>query len=96
LLQGPPMKERLLQWFIFVIIIASLVGGEKSNSKDDEDDSYDLRTNDVDDQDEATTRMLDLINNAALKIVDASELGKVTNLFNSTVMFPLFLKCQSF
>jgi len=77
------MKERLLQWFVLVLVIASVVGGEKSNSKDDEDDSYDLRTNDVDEHDDGTNRMLQLINNAAMKIVDAPDLSKVTMLFNS-------------
>ncbi|CAI6368544.1 unnamed protein product [Macrosiphum euphorbiae] len=70
------MKERLLQWFVLVLVIASVVGGEESNSKDDEDDSYDLRTNDVDEHDDATNRMLQLINNAAMKIVDAPDLSK--------------------
>jgi len=72
------MKERLLQWFVFVLVIASVVGGEKSNSKDDEDDSYDLSMNDVDEHDDATNRMLQLINNAAMKIIDAPDLSKVT------------------
>lgn len=90
LLLGPSMKERLLQWFIFVMVIASVVGGEKSNSKDDEDDSYDLRTNDVDEHDDATAQMLQLINNAAMKIVDAPDLSKVTDLFNFTVIFSFF------
>jgi len=72
------------------MVIASVVGGEKSNSKDDEDDSYDLRTNDVDEHDDATAQMLQLINNAAMKIVDAPDLSKVTDLFNFTVIFSFF------
>lgn len=80
------MKERLLKWFVLVLVIA-YVGGEKSNSKDDEEDSYDLRTNDVDEHDDATSRMLQLINNAALKIVEAPDLSKVTTPFNSTTMY---------
>lgn len=70
------MKKRLLRWFIFVSVV-TLICGEKSNSKDDEDDSYDIRTNEVDEQDEATSHMLELINNAAMKIVDAPDLSKV-------------------
>jgi len=70
------MKERLLRWFVFVLVVTS-IGGEKSNSKDDEDDSYDIRTNDVDEHDEATSRMLQLINNAAIRIVHAPDLSKV-------------------
>lgn len=84
------MKERLLQWFVLVLVIASVVGGEKSNSKEDEDDSYDLRTNDVDEHNDATNRMLQLINNAAMKIVDAPDLSKVTMLFNSIIMHSIF------
>jgi len=84
------MKERLLQWFILVLVIASVVGGEKRNSKEDEDDSYDLRTNDVDEHDDATNRMLQLINNAAMKIVDAPDLSNVTMLFNSIIMHSIF------
>lgn len=84
------MKERLLQWFVLVLVIASVVGGEKSNSKDDEDDSYDLRTNDVDEHDDATNRMLQLINNAAMKIVDAPDLSKVMMRLNSVIMHSLF------
>jgi len=80
------MKERLLQWFILVLVIASVVGIEKSNSKDDEEDSYDLRTNDVDEHDDVTNRMWQLINNAAMKIVEAPDLSKVTILFNSIIV----------
>jgi len=90
LLLEPSMKERLLQWFVLVLVIASVVGGEKSNSKDDEDDSYDLRTNDVDEHDDATNRMLQLINNAAMKIVDAPDLSKVMMRLNSVIMHSLF------
>lgn len=90
LLLEPSMKERLLQWFILVLVIASVVGGEKRNSKEDEDDSYDLRTNDVDEHDDATNRMLQLINNAAMKIVDAPDLSNVTMLFNSIIMHSIF------
>jgi len=89
LLLDPSMKERLLQWFVLVLVIAS-VGGEKSNTKDDEDDSYDLTTNDVDEHDDATNRMLQLINNAAMKIVEAPDLSKVTMLFNSIIITTLF------
>jgi len=70
------MKERLLQWFVFVLVIAS-VGGEKSNSKDDEEENSDLRTNDEHD---GATNLLQLINNAAMKIIDAPDLSKVTML----------------
>lgn len=74
------MKERLLRWFV-IISVVTLICGEKSNSKDDEDDSYDIRTNEVEEQEEATSHMLELINNAAMKIVDAPDLSKVI-LFN--------------
>lgn len=86
LLLDPSMKERSLQWFVLVLAIACAVGGEKSNPKDDEDDGYDLSTNDVDEHDDATNRMLQLINNAAMKMVDAPDLSKVTTLFNSVIV----------
>ncbi|KAL5234597.1 hypothetical protein ACI65C_002007 [Semiaphis heraclei] len=70
------MKERLFQWFILILVIASVVGGEKSNPNDDEEDSYDLKTNDVDEHDDVTKRMMQLINNAAMKIVEAPDLSK--------------------
>lgn len=73
---GPSMKERSWRWFVFVLVIA-LVAGEKSDSKDDEDENYELRNNEVDDTDDATKRMLELINNAAMHIVDAPDLSKV-------------------
>lgn len=76
------MKERLLQWLIFVLVI-TLVGGEKSSTDDDEDKSYDISTNEVDDQDDddPTTRMLQLINNAAIKIIEAPDLSKVISFY---------------
>lgn len=69
------MKKRLTGWFLFVLVIV-LVAGEKSNSKDDEDENYEM-TNEVDDADDATNQVLRLINNAAMKIVDAPDLSKV-------------------
>lgn len=71
------MKERSFQCFVFVVLL-TLVGGEKSSSTDDEEDSsYDITTNDVDEHDDATSRMLHLINNAAIKIIEAPDLSKV-------------------
>lgn len=72
------MKERLLLWFVFVLAILS-VGGKKSDSKDDEDEnSSNVRSNKVDKHDEAaTSRMLQLINKAAMEIIDAPDLSKV-------------------
>lgn len=76
------MKERLLRWLVFILVV-TLVGGqveEKKSKDDDDDDSYDIpdiRTNEVDEQDDATTRMLQLISNAAMKIVEAPDLSKV-------------------
>lgn len=70
------MKLRSWRCFVFVLVIA-LVAGEKSDSTDDEDENYELRNNEVDDTDEATKRVLELINNAAMKIVDAPDLSKV-------------------
>jgi len=77
------MKERFFQWLVFVLVVSS-VGGEKSNSKDDDDDSYEIRSNEVDEHDEATSRMLQLINNAAMKIIDSPDLSKVRieDIFN--------------
>lgn len=72
------MKERLLRWFVIVLMVSAVRAEKSSNPKDDEDnDGYDIRTNEVDEQDEATSRMLQLINNAAMKIVDAPDLSKV-------------------
>lgn len=87
---GPSMKERLFQWFILILVIASVVGGEKSNPNDDEEDSYDLKTNDVDEHDDVTKRMMQLINNAAMKIVEAPDLSKVIILFHFIFMQSLF------
>lgn len=72
------MKERLrlLRWLVFVLVI-TLVVGDKSDSKDDEEDSYEIRSSDVDEHDEATSRMLQLINNAAMRIIDSPDLSKV-------------------
>lgn len=72
------MKERsrLLRWLVFVLVITSVVG-DKSDAKDDEEDSYEIRSSDVDEHDEATSRMLQLINNAAMRIVDSPDLSKV-------------------
>lgn len=71
------MKVRLLRWFVFVLVVIA-VGGEKSNSKDDEEDGYDIRNNnEQDEHDEATSRMLQLMNNAAMKLIDAPDLSKV-------------------
>lgn len=79
------MKERLLQWIVFILVV-TLVGGhiEEKKSKDDEDDSYDIsdiRTNEVEEIDDATARMLQMINNAATKIVEAPDLSKVIIIF---------------
>lgn len=87
-LVGPSMKERLLRWFVLVLVIV-LVAGEKSNSEDDEDENYERRTNEVDEVDEATNRVLQLINNAALKIVDAPDLSKVI-LSDFNIIYLLF------
>lgn len=78
LLLDPPMKERLLLWFVFVLAVWS-VGGKQSDPKDDEDEnSYNVRSNKVDKHDEAaTSRMLQLINKAAMEIIDAPDLSKV-------------------
>lgn len=71
------MKVRLLRWFIFVLTVIA-VCGDKSNSKDDEEDGYDVRNNnEPDEHDEATSRMLQLMNNAAMKLIDAPDLSKV-------------------
>lgn len=69
-------RLRLLQWLVFALVFMSVVG-EKTDSEDDEDDTYEIRSNDVDEHDEATSRMLQLINNAAMKIIDAPDLSKV-------------------
>lgn len=55
------MKERLLQWFFFVLVVTS-ISGENSDSKDDEDEkkNYDIKTNEVDEHDDPTSRMLHL------------------------------------
>lgn len=70
------MKKRLLRCFLLTLVVIS-VCGEKSNSKDDEDDSYDIRTNEVDEHDDAANHVFQLINDAAMKIVDAPDLSKV-------------------
>jgi hypothetical protein len=93
----PPMKERLLLWLVFILVV-TLVGGhkEEKKSKDDEDDSYDIsdvRTNEVDEQDDATTRMLQLISNAAMKIVEAPDLSKVI-LFHLYIFHALYFVCS--
>lgn len=85
------MKERSWRWFVFVLVIV-LVAGEKSNSQDDEDDNYEIRTNEVDDTDDATKRVLELINNAAMRIVEAPDLSKVvlpTSFYNLCVVLIL-------
>lgn len=70
------MKERTFRWIILVLAF-NFACGEKSNSKDDEDDSYDIRTNEVDKHDDAANRVFQLINDAAMKIVDAPDLSRV-------------------
>lgn len=86
------MKERLLQWFVFVLVV-STIGGEKSHSEEDEEDTgYDIRTNGVDEQDDATSRMLQLIKNAALKIVEAPDLSKVIGTSVVSIHFYFFCK----
>lgn len=71
----PPMKERLLRWIVFILLVITLVGGQvkEKKSKDDEDIT-DLRTNEVNEQDDATTHMLNIISNA---IKNTPELPKV-------------------
>lgn len=71
------MKERSLQWLIFVLILALAVG-EKSGSKEDEEESnYDIKTNNIDELDDHTSRVLHMINSAAIKIIEAPDLSKV-------------------
>lgn len=77
-LLDPSMKERLLQWLVFVMVI-TLISGGNSDSKDDEDEknNYDIKTNEVDEHDDPTSQMLHLINEAAMKIVTAPDLSNV-------------------
>lgn len=85
---GPPMKERFFRWLVFILVVTS-VDAEKSNSKDDEDDGYEIASNEEDEHDEATSRMLQLINNAAMKIIDSPDLSKVW-------VRTIFLLCRLF
>ncbi|VVC32008.1 Sel1-like repeat [Cinara cedri] len=70
------MKERFLKWLIFVLVL-TLVSGEKTSTDEEEDNNYDISTNDVDERyDDPTSRMLNLINNDAIKIIEAPDLSK--------------------
>lgn len=69
------MKEQFFLWLISVLVITLVIGNE-DKKKNDEDDSYEVRSSDIDEHDEATTRMLELINNAAMEIIDAPDLSK--------------------
>lgn len=73
------MKERSLQWLIFVLILTLVVGEKSGSTEDEEESNYDIKTNNIDELDDQTSRMLHLINSAAIKIIEAPDLSKVIN-----------------
>ncbi|XP_050429343.1 protein sel-1 homolog 1 [Adelges cooleyi] len=68
------MKERLLLcWFLFLLV--AWVCAEKKDSKEDEEDNYDLKT-EVKKREHTASRVFQLINEAAMEIVGAPDLTK--------------------
>lgn len=53
------------------------VSGDKNNSKDIENDNYDVKTNEVGEHGNAANKKFQLIKDGAVKTVDSPDLSKV-------------------